>query len=70
MNNSKNFNSLYFILGTMAIILILTGAFLGNMFAYLNIKAPKNFLLIAQIAFILSGIADFCLLFYAKKKLS
>ena len=70
MNNSTNFNSLYFILGAMAIILILTGLFLGNVFSWLNIFVEKKYLLTAQIAFVLSGIADFCLLFYAKKKLS
>ena len=70
MNNSTNFNSLYFILGAMAIILILTGFFLDDAFEWLNLSVDKKYLLIAQIAFVLSGIADLCLLFYAKKKLS
>jgi len=68
MNN--NFISLYIILGAMAILLILTGIFLGNIINMLNIKINPTYLHIAEIAFILSGIADIFLVIYAKKKLS
>lgn len=66
----NNFTSLYVILGIMATILILTGLFLGDILGIFNINLNKIHLRIAEIAFIVSGLADVVLLFYAKKKLS
>lgn len=54
----------------MATILILTGLFLGDILGIFNINLNKIHLRIAEIAFIVSGLADVVLLFYAKKKLS
>lgn len=66
----NNFTSLYVILGVMATILILTGLFLGDVLSVLGITINAIHLRIAEIAFIVSGLADIVLLIYAKKKLS
>jgi len=66
---NKNLRTFYFILGITAVVLILTGIFLGTLFQILGINPSKKILLIFQIAFIISGIGDIYLLFYAKNKL-
>ena len=71
MNEKKPINlfPLYFILGFTGLILILTGIVLNLIFSVFSIKISNNIILIFQAAFILSGLADFWLLKYAKDKL-
>ena len=72
MNEKKPINlmPLYLVLALTGGALIITGLLLGIIFSAFSINVSKVVLGIFQTIFIISGIADFCLLIYAKKKLS
>ncbi|MCR4880959.1 MAG: hypothetical protein K6A44_03295 [bacterium] len=66
----NKFMSLYLILGGCALVLILTGLLLPTVLNLLNIDISSKVLYMFQSAFIISGLLDAWLVFYAKKKLS
>ncbi len=65
----KNLKGLFFILGGLAAILIITGLALPSALKLLSIDISAKILYLFQSAFILSGILDIGLIIYAKKKL-
>ena len=61
---------LHIALGINALALIIVGLLLGKIFAYFSANIPMTILYILKAAFIISGLANIYLIFYAQKKLS
>jgi len=68
--NPINLVPFYMILGFTGISLIITGCLLGLILSALSIEVNPNILHTFQAIFIISGLADFWLIKYARKKLS
>ena len=69
-DKKMNFTALYLTLGGCATVLILSGFFLPAFFKTIEVDLNSLIIKVLQISFIVSGIIDLGLLFYAKKKLS
>ena len=66
----NKFMGLYITLGGCAAVLIFTGLVLPVVLNLLHIEISQKVLNLFQAAFIISGLLDVWLVFYAKKKLS
>ncbi len=71
MNDENGINKviLYISLGLCGGSMLLTGIFLGQIFALFSVKIPAVVLIMLQIAFIVSAIFNFWLIKFAKDKL-